>query len=75
MHRQLLVYVSSLDPDYFVVTPPHLAHQAHVDFYWSASDDHLTQVPKGRAREILAQVRSDDADPALDWSGTCCHAA
>ena len=35
MHRQLLVYVSSLDPDYFVVTPPHLAHQAHVDFYWT----------------------------------------
>ena len=75
MHRQLLVYVSNLNPDYFVVTPPHLAHQAHVDFYWSASDDHLTQVPKGRACEILARVRSGDADPAFDETGTCCHAA
>lgn len=75
MQRQLLVYVSRNDPDFFVVTPPHLAHQAHVDFYWSASDDSLTQVPKSRAGEILAQVRSDNAGPAFDESGTCCHAA
>jgi hypothetical protein len=46
-----------------------------VDFYWSAADDSLTQVPKSRAGEILAQVRSDNAGPAFDESGTCCHAA
>ncbi len=76
MRPQLLVYVSRNDPDYFVITPTHLAHQAHVDFYWSASDDQLSLVPRERAREVLKQFGCQDATVAeIDESGPFCHAA
>ncbi|MEQ9558701.1 MAG: hypothetical protein RIG67_23245 [Rhodospirillales bacterium] len=76
MRPQLLVYVSHNDPECFVITPTHLAHQAHVDFYWSASDDQLSLVPRERARAVLERVGCQDADTAMiDESGPFCHAA
>ena len=54
MKHQMLVYVSRNDPGCFVITPPHLARQAHADFYWSASDDRLDLVPVERAHQILS---------------------
>ncbi|MCF3629494.1 hypothetical protein RJ527_18655 [Thalassospiraceae bacterium LMO-SO8] len=76
MRPQLLVYVSRNDPECFVVTPTHLAHQAHVDFYWSASDDQLSLVPRERAREVLERLGCQDAEvSAIDESGPFCHAA
>ncbi|MEQ8807211.1 MAG: hypothetical protein RLN77_04755 [Rhodospirillales bacterium] len=76
MNPQLLVYVSRTDPECFVITPTHLAHQAHVDFYWSASDDQLSLVPRERAGEVLERVGcDDDAAMVIDQSGPFCHAA
>ncbi|MEQ8228041.1 MAG: hypothetical protein RIA64_08140 [Rhodospirillales bacterium] len=76
MKRQHLVYVSTNDPDYFVITPTHLAHQAHVDFYWSASDDQLTLVPRERTKQILERIEKwDSAEAPIDACGPCCHAA
>ena len=76
MQRQLLVYVSQNDPEHFVVTPSHLAHQAHADFYWSASGDRLTLVPRERAKDILERInQSDTVTTYIDESGPYCHAA
>ena len=76
MKRQHLVYVSANDPDYFVITPTHQAHQAHVDFYWSASDDQLTLVPQERTKQILGRTKkSDSAEAPIDACGPFCHAA
>jgi len=43
-----LAYVSRNDPDYFIVAPTHLDHQALADFYWSASDDGISLAPRPR---------------------------
>jgi hypothetical protein len=75
MKHQLLVYVSQNDPEFFVVTPAHLAHQAHADFYWSASDDRLSLVPRAQAAEILARLDVNEDSILADETGPFCHAA
>lgn len=76
MRQQLLVYVSRNDPTCYVVTPTHLAHQAHADFYWSASDDRLSLVPLDRAKEVLESLGYQSTDGlSIDESGPFCHAA